>query len=234
MRQLKATCEICGSSIAKNMATRHLDNCIEKSERQQMAVLQMRASAPGLPYWMLFDVNESSTLADVDDFLRAVWLECCGHLSAFQIGDTTYTKLPDDFGFRRERPMTVRLRSLLPSGTKFSYEYDFGSTTELLLEVVERRMVSSRKAAVRLLAMNEAPTWSCEECGAPAVVLCSECQYEADSFLCADHARTHSCGEEMLLPVVNSPRMGICGYTGTDDCGNRFVLAGMEVGLRAE
>jgi hypothetical protein len=24
----------------------------------------------------------------------------------------------------------------------------------------------------------------------------------------------HECGEEMLLPVVNSPRVAMCGYTG--------------------
>ena len=26
--------------------------------------------------------------------------------------------------------------------------------------------------------------------------------------------RNHDCGEEAILPVVNSPRMGVCGYTG--------------------
>jgi hypothetical protein len=25
------------------------------------------------------------------------------------------------------------------------------------------------------------------------------------------------CGEEMALPVVNSPRMGVCGYAGEFD-----------------
>jgi hypothetical protein len=38
---------------------------------------------------------------------------------------------------------------------------------------------------------------------------------EADPFVCSDHARDHACGEEeSLMPVVNSPRMGVCGYTG--------------------
>lgn len=29
-----------------------------------------------------------------------------------------------------------------------------------------------------------------------------------------DFRKTHECGEDMLLPVVNSPRVGMCDYTG--------------------
>jgi len=28
----------------------------------------------------------SATLTKLDDYLRAIWLECCGHLSKFTIG----------------------------------------------------------------------------------------------------------------------------------------------------
>ena len=28
-----------------------------------------------------FEVNDSETLSKIDDFLRDLWLECCGHLS---------------------------------------------------------------------------------------------------------------------------------------------------------
>jgi hypothetical protein len=36
-------------------------------------------------------------------------------------------------------------------------------------------------------------------------------------FYCEHHSEDHDCDEpEMLLPVVNSPRMGMCGYTGSD------------------
>ena len=39
----------------------------------------------------------SDTLADLDDFLRAIWLECCGHLSEFTIGGTSYSSEPEDY-----------------------------------------------------------------------------------------------------------------------------------------
>jgi hypothetical protein len=38
---------------------------------------------------------------------------------------------------------------------------------------------------------------------------------ESNTFVCARHAAEHTCAdEESFLPVVNSPRMGACGYTG--------------------
>jgi hypothetical protein len=36
-------------------------------------------------------------------------------------------------------------------------------------------------------------------------------------FFCAKCSEEHEDGEEMMLPVVNSPRMGECGYDGELD-----------------
>jgi hypothetical protein len=38
--------------------------------------------------------------------------------------------------------------------------------------------------------------------------------YPDEGWLCDECAVGHECGEEMLLPVVNSPRVGVCGYVG--------------------
>jgi hypothetical protein len=35
-------------------------------------------------YWLHLEVPSKFTLDALDDFLRAIWLECCGHLSAFE------------------------------------------------------------------------------------------------------------------------------------------------------
>ena len=35
-----------------------------------------------------------------------------------------------------------------------------------------------------------------------------------EGWLCQSCADEHECGEDMLLPVVNSPRTGVCGYAG--------------------
>src|SRR6266699_6043638 len=46
--------------------------------------------------------------------------------------------------------------------------------------------------------------------------ICTQCIYKDKGYLCDTCARSHKCGEEMLLPLVNSPRAGVCGYTGQD------------------
>jgi len=96
---------------------------------------------------------------------------------------------------------------------KFRYEYDFGSTTELALKVIEDQNMSFKKK-VQLLARNEAPDIQCDHCEKPAVQICSECVCNEEGFLCKKCTADHKCGEEMLLPVVNSPRTGVCAYEG--------------------
>jgi hypothetical protein len=38
--------------------------------------------------------------------------------------------------------------------------------------------------------------------------------FQARALLCDDCAADHEHDEEMFLPVVNSPRIGMCGYSG--------------------
>ncbi len=101
----------------------------------------------------------------------------------------------------------------------FDCEYDFGSTTELMITVTNYRTGVGRKEKLVILSRNNPIEFLCDECGKkPAVYICAECLYEGNGWLCEDCAKTHKCGEEMLLPVCNSPRMGVCGY-----CGNHAV-----------
>ncbi|MDP2782290.1 hypothetical protein [Devosia sp.] len=80
---------------------------------------------------MHLKVAGDARLENLDKFLRQVWLECCGHLSAFRIEGNELKK-------------SKKLRHALSPGIELVHEYD----------------------------------------------------------------------EEMLLPVVNSPRTGVCGYAG--------------------
>ncbi|MDD4580331.1 MAG: hypothetical protein PHF80_06615 [Methanothrix sp.] len=43
---------------------------------------------------------------------------------------------------------------------------------------------------------------------------CCVCSGESTGRVCDECGKTHECGEDMLLPVVNSPRVGMCDYTG--------------------
>ncbi len=100
-------------------------------------------------------------------------------------------------------------------GTTFEHEYDFGSTTELAGRVVsEHESALSKREPIRLLARDDPPEFQCEACGEPATLICSQCVWEGVGLLCDAHAEAHECGEEMLLPVINSPRMSVCGCEG--------------------
>ena len=171
-------------------------------------------------FWMDVEMEADSTLEELDGFLRGEWLECCGHLSDFDIDGITYT-VTSSYGMGlfidpNERTMDVELGEILGKGSRFQHTYDFGTSTELKLRVVDERQGRIGGESVRLLSQNEAPVWECEVCGEDASWICTFCMYErGNPFYCELHAEDHDCDEpEMILPVVNSPRMGMCGYTG--------------------
>jgi len=207
--------------------TRHLETCEQRASTeakagdrwnvQKIRTFHLVVEGRDLPmYWMHLDVTASTTLATLDRFLRATWLECCGHLSAFEIGGVRYAVSAgvDDDWDMGEKSMRVRLDKVLSPGQTCSYEYDYGTTTELKLKVISEREVEARGKAIQVLARNTPPVILCEECGKPATNICSQCIFDEKGWLCDDCAQEHECGEEMLLPVVNSPRAGMCAYTG--------------------
>lgn len=212
---------------------KHLEGCLRAAAGGPKAagarrspgakVLHLLVEGQGLPeYWMHLDVRADAPLKALDDFLRDTWLECCGHLSAFRIRGNTYEldaleELLEDVDEGGEEPtlrMDVPLGDVLRPGMSFSHEYDFGTTTELKLKVLSEREARARGRSIRLLARNDPPAIPCESCGKPATKVCSQCIWDGAGWLCDGCGRTHECEEEMFLPVVNSPRVGMCGYTG--------------------
>ena len=156
-------------------------------------------------------VPVTAPLRKLDDFLRRAWLECCGHMSAFEIHGQRYASA----SMEGESSMGASLSQVLEVGTKFNYEYDYGSTTDLALKVIALREQDLAKGAIQLLAMNEPPRIICQRCGIePATLICTECAWKGEGWFCEGCAVAHDCGDEMCLPVVNSPRVGVCGYTG--------------------
>lgn len=99
------TCSFCGTAFAKGEMTKHLKNCqarrtaSEKGQPQRLLHISVEgAYRPS--YWMHLEIPAAVTLADLDNFLRAIWLECCGHLSEFTIKDTSYSSMGEgDWGF---------------------------------------------------------------------------------------------------------------------------------------
>ncbi len=153
-------------------------------------------------YWLKVALAPTAKLGDLDAFLRSTWLECCAHLSVFSTPGRQGTEI--DPG--------VTVGAIFDHVRSLDYVYDFGSSTELVIKRLKGTPMSVR--GINLLGRNEQPPEHCDECGAPATYVCSECSFDGGGFCCDEHSREHACGEESLLAIVNSPRMGVCGYGG--------------------
>ena len=81
----QGTCTTCQRRMAKAAMTRHVASC-GRSERGP-AALVMSVTDRGAPgdYWLHLELPASTPLRTLDRFLRDLWLECCGHLSMFEI-----------------------------------------------------------------------------------------------------------------------------------------------------
>lgn len=207
---------MCGVLYAKAGMTRHLPKCIEQKTDQSKGQPMFLIAAYSGPYWVFFEAPVTTTLKKIDGFLRDLWLECCGHLSQFSIEGERYDVSPDDEFGPKPKSMNFKLKDLLAPGMAFEHEYDFGTTTELDLRVLrEYRAAPHKKETIRVLAQNDPPEIKCVQCGkALAKHICVECAWQGKGWLCDSCVEKHECDENMRLPVVNSPRVGQCGYTG--------------------
>ncbi|MGE0690726.1 MAG: hypothetical protein AB7O87_09030 [Candidatus Nitrosocosmicus sp.] len=184
------------------------------------------SSAEYPEYWLYVDLSEVSTLHNLDTFLRDTWLECCGHLSSFVVDEVTYESQVDRLAGSKQdsKSMRIKLGELsLEKGMFIPYEYDYGSPTLLDIKVVSSQKVTTTKNRSKLIeisARNDDIDYRCYGCKKEkATEICTICIYEKEggrkqSSFCKSCASEHECGEDMTSPVVNSPRSGICGYTG--------------------
>ena len=82
-------CLLCGFEGDKRALTRHLEECASKLDGKGRVgpLVRLRFEAANDPrYWIYVDARADATLAQLDRLLRDVWLECCGHMSAFEVG----------------------------------------------------------------------------------------------------------------------------------------------------
>ena len=215
-KQTRGRCAYCGREMTRGGLARHLSTCPERQVRiaeankkrgrtEMLYHLQVQDAWRG-DYWLHLEMAGSTRFEDLDYYLRAIWLECCGHLSRF-----------GGWG-GPEIPMSVTLNRFLEPGLELLHIYDFGTSSETLVKVgAEREGKATTPHAVALMARNDEPEMFCIECERPARWLCIECLYEDEESgtLCDEHAESHphdDYGEPM--PLVNSPRVGMCGYSG--------------------
>ncbi len=204
--------------MTKGVVSKHLSACpkrqgiIDEAERKKVGretLYHLRVQdAWRNQFWLDLEMRGSGTLKDLDFYLRGIWLECCGHMSQFSVG-----------GWQgQEISMKRKVAEVLKPGIELTHIYDFGTSSETLIKAIgtrEGKPTTSRPIA--LMVRNMMPEARCIECEQPAAWLCIECLTEEDVWgaLCDAHAEQHpheNYGEPIRL--VNSPRLGMCGYDG--------------------
>ena len=95
--QLKSEgkCLFCDKTFAKAGINRHLKiHLDEKLNPEGVSFLVKIEPNPRwgkTPYFLSLWVDGETTLKQLDKFLRDIWLECCGHLSAFRYKVTAHS-----------------------------------------------------------------------------------------------------------------------------------------------
>ncbi len=228
----KGGCKYCDIEYTKAAMIKHLADCKERKSRIEITESGEKISGYynlsiesmySNNYWLIVEIRADAKLSDLDQFLRDIWLECCGHLSSFKIDGSTYEA---DSGGASEwripaKTMSCKLESILYEGIKFEYIYDYGSSTELTIKVIGFRNGYDRKdkkKKIEVMARNKPLDKLCDVCGKEtATVICMECAQDGAGLLCDKCAETHECDKDMFSNIVNSPRCGVCGYGGSEE-----------------
>lgn len=190
-----------GKHLAKHLAEK--EKLIAAKPSQTYCHIEVQSG----PYFLHLLVRADAKMKTIDRFLRDIWLDCCDHLSAFG---------HKDFKVK----MSDSVEDIFGPRLKIYHDYDFGTTTRVFLKGLKYYQLDETKKIV-LLTRNEPLRINCTECKVkPAVELCTVCVCDFDyNYFCEECAEIHAekCEdfeEYARMPVVNSPRMGECGYMG--------------------
>lgn len=217
-KQTKGKCLFCERELTKGGMSKHLASCSALADAIRSAdadsgieqnLYRLAIQDAYIPdFWLYLEMNGRKQVEELDRYLRSIWLECCGHMSELSIGKWGTNTVP----------MEQVADKVFSVGLQFTHIYDFGTSSETLIKVVNMRKGKPlTRHPITLLARNDKPEVFCMECGKPADWLCFECIYEENEsgLLCDKHAQEHpheSYGEP--VEIYNSPRMGMCGYSG--------------------
>ena len=242
--KIEGKCLFCEKTFSKAGINRHLATHLKEKEKTGelgksffVKIETNKKWGVITPYFLSLWIDGEAKMRDLDSFLRDIWLECCGHLSAFKdpSGEMSdlfeydddeeddYEDDPFGFGFSYDSecdiPMRCKMKDVLRKGLELEYEYDFGDTTELSVTVIDEYAIKADEDIV-LLSRNEPLKIMCSACGkAPTTQICTACMDHGNAEFCDKCAEKHAeeCedfADYAAIPVVNSPRMGVCGYMG--------------------
>ncbi len=225
MDPMPGRCFLCGATLPRAQMQAHLTACRPQQEgTTPLFLLFVQDAYFPETYWLFLEAAQEAPLAALDDFLRRLWVDCCGHYSQFVIEGQTYGRRPkaspvdlvlDEYAHLL--PMEQPLRALLHPGQQVAYTYDDAWFTELHLQVLASYTGQPAEGGVRLLARNYKPRRTCRQCQREATWLFTN-TWPLEPY-CTEHAQQHPAwGQpDAFLPYLNSPRVGVCSYRGPQE-----------------
>ena len=162
-------CRLCGRNYSTRGIGSHLQSCLtgntQGNDQDNGDTTHLTVQAG--PYRLELALQPDCTFGDLNGFLKKIWLECCGHLSLFDINGRDFRK------------MKVPIGQVSRPGMSFRHIYDMGSTS--ILDITEnpkqpglfaalrdaRTMPGSTR--IRIMARNLIPELC--DCGKPAAFL---------------------------------------------------------------
>lgn len=237
-RSSPGTCLLCKAGIGRIAMPRHSLECLKKSgwpESDAPSFVIRVEDFHSKMFWLLVLARNDATLSDLDCLLRDVWVECCGHLSAFNIYGRRFSSHSDydDFDEDEESGLSVPLDEVIGPDSTFTYEYDFGSTTKLKLSVVGLSPVTPKNSSLILIARNNRLEIPCYFCKGKGEYLATDWPDEPyQIIICRDCTKKNveDLEPECMMVFPNSPRAGVCGYVEEPNTAIRWYPPGWHPG----
>ena len=216
-KRTRGKCTYCQREMTRAGMGKHMADCPVRTHAiaeanngdgklQPLYHLQVQ-DAWGGDFWLHLEMNGEATLKQLDRYLRAIWLECCGHLSEFYLEREYGTKAA----------MTRKIEQALSPGSVVSHL----RFRHVFKNHCQNAWGSARQAADAPPDCADGPQQPAgvyvHDVRKPATYICLQClnEDEATGELCDVHVKKHphhDYGDP--LPLVNSPRSGMCGYEG--------------------
>ena len=215
-------CRICGGVYTATGMTSHIKKHIARTKDTAGYYVIRIDAGRGNPFWMYVAAAADITFDELDQFLRSMWLDCCGHPSHFVVHNKTQHEFIPD--------MDVSISDVLRDRTVLAHYYD---STVLRLGVVrmcgqiyagvddpgadERFDNVPTKYNITVLALHDRVQFRCRNCRRESATVCAGFTMTGEGVLCMDCARLHDHAIENMRWALQSPRSGRCRYGMIDE-----------------
>jgi hypothetical protein len=143
-KQSKRAYAYCEKELVKSAIAKHLGICgkqleaiakIEAGKATPETLFHLRRQdAYRNKFWLDLEMRGSKALQDLDTCLRAIWIECCGHISQFSLGG----------GFAKEVGKRQKMSDVFQHGIELTHIYGCETSPEMLVKLMEVRQRKSR------------------------------------------------------------------------------------------